>query len=134
MRRGGLKGMPASPTRPFASAHVPGAGSMAADKIIAAEGHANPAPGIGLGSPAGGSLANLGQPTQFGSPAHSPTQKKPDGTNWIAGAVKHKGALHRQLGVPEGKKIPATKLAAAAKKGGKLGARARLAQTLKKLK
>ena len=51
--------------------------------------------------------------------------------NWIAGAIKKPGALHRQLGVPQGKKIPAGKLAAAAKKGGKLGQRARLAQTLK---
>ena len=26
--------------------------------------------------------------------------------NWIAGAVKNKGGLHRSLGIPEGKKIP----------------------------
>lgn len=51
--------------------------------------------------------------------------------NWIKGAIKHPGALHRQLGVPQGQKIPAGRLAAAAKKGGKLGARARLAETLK---
>ena len=44
------------------------------------------------------------------------------------------GALHKQLDVPQGEKIPVTKLAAAAKKGGKLGQRARLAQTLSKLK
>jgi len=36
-------------------------------------------------------------------------------------------------GEPIGKKIPAKKLAAAAKKGGKLGKRARLAQTLKRI-
>ena len=30
--------------------------------------------------------------------------------NWIAGAVKNKGALHRALGVPQGEKIPASKL------------------------
>jgi hypothetical protein len=53
--------------------------------------------------------------------------------NWIQGAIKKKGALHSQLGVPQGQKIPAKKLAAAASKGGKLGKRARLAQTLKKL-
>ncbi len=53
--------------------------------------------------------------------------------NWIAGATKNKGALHRALGVPQGEKIPAKKLAAAAKKGGKVGAEARLAQTLKKM-
>ena len=34
--------------------------------------------------------------------------------NWIAGATRNKGALHRSLGVPEGQKIPAAKLAAAA--------------------
>ncbi len=50
---------------------------------------------------------------------------------WIAGAIKHPGALHKQMGVPEGQKIPPKKLAAAAEKGGKLGKRARLAQTLK---
>lgn len=53
--------------------------------------------------------------------------------NWIQGAIKHKGALHHALHVPAGEKIPAQKLAAAAKKGGKLGQRARLAQTLKKM-
>jgi len=54
--------------------------------------------------------------------------------NFIKGAIKHPGALHRQLGVPQGQKIPAGKLAAAAKKGGKIGQRARFAQTLKKLR
>lgn len=51
--------------------------------------------------------------------------------HWIAGAIKQKGALHKELGVPEGKKIPAKKLKAAEKKGGKEGKRARLAETLK---
>lgn len=32
---------------------------------------------------------------------------------WIKGAIKHPGGLHRALGVPEGEKIPAEKLAAA---------------------
>lgn len=54
--------------------------------------------------------------------------------NWISGAIKKPGALHKQLGVPEGKKIPAKKLAKAAKAGGKLGQRARLAKTLSKLR
>ncbi len=53
--------------------------------------------------------------------------------NWIAGAIKKPGALHREMGVKKGTKIPAGRLAAAAKKGGKLGQRARLAMTLKKL-
>lgn len=52
---------------------------------------------------------------------------------WIQKAIKHPGALHKELGVPEGKKIPEKKLKSAAKKGGKLGERARLAETLKKL-
>jgi hypothetical protein len=54
--------------------------------------------------------------------------------NWIAGAIKKPGALHKELGVPQGKKIPSKKLDAAADKGGKLGQRARLAKTLKKMK
>ncbi|HMB37416.1 MAG TPA: hypothetical protein VKV41_25440 [Methylomirabilota bacterium] len=49
---------------------------------------------------------------------------------WIKSAIKHPGALHKQLGVPQGQKIPQKKLAKAAGKGGKLGQRARLAQTL----
>lgn len=53
--------------------------------------------------------------------------------NWIAGATKNKGALHRKLGVKPGQKIPAGKLKAAAKKSGTLGREARLAETLKKL-
>ena len=54
--------------------------------------------------------------------------------NWIAGAIKHKGALREELHVPEGKKIPAKKLNEVAKKSGKIGQRARLAKTLSKLK
>ena len=54
------------------------------------------------------------------------------GKNWIKSAIKHPGALHRELGVPKGKPIPAGKLNAAAKKGGVEGRRARLAKTLKK--
>lgn len=51
--------------------------------------------------------------------------------NWIKSAIKHPGGLHRSLGVKQGEKIPAKKLAVAAKKGGKVGAQARLAKTLK---
>jgi hypothetical protein len=54
--------------------------------------------------------------------------------NWIAGAINKPGALHKELGVPAGKKIPAATLAKAAKAPGKLGQRARLAETLKKMK
>lgn len=52
---------------------------------------------------------------------------------WIGKMHMKKGALHKEMGIPEGKKIPAKKLAAAAKAGGKEGKRARLAQTLKKM-
>ena len=50
--------------------------------------------------------------------------------NWIKSAIKKPGALHAEMGVPQGKKIPRAKLAKAAKAGGKLGQRARLAETL----
>lgn len=54
--------------------------------------------------------------------------------NWIAGAIKHPGALHKEMGVPSGQKIPRSRLEAAAKKGGKEGRRARLALTLSRLR
>ncbi len=50
---------------------------------------------------------------------------------WIKGAIKHEGALHEALHVPKDEKIPASKLRAAEKKGGKVGREARLAETLK---
>ena len=56
------------------------------------------------------------------------------GGKWIQKAIKHPGALRSELGAKPGKPIPAKKLAAAAKKPGKLGQRARLAQTLKGMK
>jgi hypothetical protein len=53
---------------------------------------------------------------------------------WIQKAIKKPGALRSALGVKEGKTIPAKKLAKAAKAPGKMGQRARLAETLKKMK
>ncbi len=44
-----------------------------------------------------------------------------------------KGALHKQMGIPQGKKIPLKKLKAAEKKGGLIAKRAHLAETLRKL-
>jgi hypothetical protein len=55
-------------------------------------------------------------------------------TNWISGAIKKPGALHKSLGVPLSKPIPSAKLAKATLKPGKMGKRARLAQTLKGFK
>ena len=54
--------------------------------------------------------------------------------NWIAGATKNKGGLHRSLGIAAGKTIPRSKLLKAASKGGKVGRQARLAVTLGKLR
>jgi hypothetical protein len=54
--------------------------------------------------------------------------------NFIKGAIKHPGALRKELGAKPGKPIPAKKLDAAAKKPGVEGRRARLAQTLKSFK
>ena len=53
---------------------------------------------------------------------------------WIKEAIKKPGSLRSSLGVKAGEKIPAKKLAAAAKKPGKMGQRARLAQTLRGFK
>jgi len=54
--------------------------------------------------------------------------------NWIKEAIKKPGALRESLGVKSGKTIPSKALAKAAKAPGKLGQRARLAETLKKMK
>ena len=53
---------------------------------------------------------------------------------WIKDAIKKPGTLREELGVKKGEKIPAKKLAKAAKAPGKLGQRARLAETLKGMK
>lgn len=45
-----------------------------------------------------------------------------------------KGALHKEMGIPEGEKIPAAKLEKAAHVGGLLGKRARLAEEYRKAK
>lgn len=52
---------------------------------------------------------------------------------WISKAIKRPGQLHRDLGVPQGEKIPAKTLARAAKRDDKVGQRARLAKTLKRM-
>ena len=55
-------------------------------------------------------------------------------SKWIQKAIKKPGALRSSLGVKKGMRIPAKKLASAAKKPGKMGQRARLAQTLRGFK
>ena len=66
-------------------------------------------------------------------PSHtvSERRKRP---NFIQKAIKHPGALHRDLGVPQGQKIPVSKIRAAAKRPGVVGRRARFALTLMKLR
>lgn len=57
-------------------------------------------------------------------------------TFWIQKALggrRRKGALHRQLGIPTGEKIPLNVLEQATHAPGKLGRRARLAKTLRRL-
>jgi len=62
--------------------------------------------------------------------AKNPRQKK---GKWIQGAIKHPGALHRQMGIKPGTKIGTARLKKAAKAKGTLGRRARLALTLSEL-
>ena len=56
-----------------------------------------------------------------------------EGGKWIQKAIKKPGALRKSLGVKKGQDIPMKKLRAAAKKPGKMGQRARLAETLRGL-
>ena len=63
-----------------------------------------------------------------------PHHESRGGVKWIQGAIKHPGALHKQLHVPAGEKIPAKKLEKAAHSDNPLLAkRANLAKTLKKM-
>ena len=55
--------------------------------------------------------------------------------NWIAGATENKGALHRKLGVPAGKKIGAAKIKKAEKSSNPTERKeATLAETLSHLR
>jgi len=75
--------------------------------------------------------AGAGNMKRGGRPHHAGGGRaKPE--KWIQGAIKHPGALHKALHVPEGEKIPAKKLAKAAhSENPTMAKRARLAQTLK---
>jgi hypothetical protein len=54
--------------------------------------------------------------------------------NWIAGAIKHPGALHKSSHVKPGEKIPESKLKKAEhSKNPKTRKRVALAETLKKM-
>jgi hypothetical protein len=55
--------------------------------------------------------------------------------HWIKGAIKHPGKLHRELGVPQGEKIPAKKMAKAEhSKNPTIRREANLAKTLSGLR
>lgn len=55
--------------------------------------------------------------------------------NFIKKAIKHPGALHRELGVPEGKKIPAKKMEKALhSENPRMRKQANLAKTLRGLR
>ena len=56
------------------------------------------------------------------------------GPKFIKGAIKRPGQLHRDLGVPQGQKIPVEKIRQAAKRKGPVGFRARFALRLRKLR
>ena len=60
-------------------------------------------------------------------------RRKKKSKRWIQKTKLKKGALHHQLGIPAGTKIPVSLLKVAAKMPGKLGKRARLALTLRKV-
>lgn len=67
------------------------------------------------------------------APSYSPEVPMAVVDKWIQGAVNpaKKGALHKDLGIPPSKKIPPKTLAAAAKKPGVIGERARFAENVK---
>jgi hypothetical protein len=54
--------------------------------------------------------------------------------HFIQGAIKHPGALHQDLGIPQGQPIPQATLAEAAHRPGVVGQRARFAETLERLR
>jgi len=99
----------------------------------AGEDMASSAPGGmgGMGAPDGGAPDGSGNSAGAGYKKGGMAK----GGNWIKDATKNKGALHRSLGVPEGKKIPMGKIKKAEKSSNPtLAKRARLAETLRGFK
>jgi len=81
-----------------------------------------------------GKMAEAAVKKPAAKPAVKSAKPKAEGGKWIQKAIKKPGALRKSLGAKPGKPIPAAKLAKAAKAKGKLGQRARLAMTLKKMR
>lgn len=76
-------------------------------------------------------LAATQRDQEFGNQGELKPGFKKGGKNWIQDAIKKPGSLRKSLKVKTGEKIPSKKLDKAAEKGGKLGRRARLAETLR---
>ena len=80
--------------------------------------------------PLGGAMP--ARPPMGAAPAGAMPAMKKGGANWIKGAIKKPGALHKALHVPKGEKIPDEKLEKASNSDNPMMAkRARLAKTLK---
>lgn len=108
-------------------------------KMKKAQSGKNISAGVGGKSPKAGMVDPSGAYTKvqertLGNMEGGGKVNKAKGGKWIQKAIKKPGALRAQLGAKPGKPIPAGKLAKAAKSKGKLGQRARLAQTLKKMR
>lgn len=95
---------------------------------------------LGVGDPAGRDRFELSKKraeeldVPHYSKGGSSCKKRSGGKLWIQGAINpnNKGALHKSLGVPEGKKIPLSKLHRAEhSKSPTLRKRAKLAETLR---
>lgn len=155
-RRGGMKkfadggwnpGGPMMPDQTMISGGPPGSGlnglrvdpQQRADAPLAQQYAAalmNPPPGGARGAlqaqPSPGAPAP-GPMLSGGAPATAPVSQimMAKGGRFIKDAIKKPGQLHRDLGVPQGQPIPEGKLEAAAGRSGKVGQRARFAETLK---
>ena len=80
--------------------------------------------------PLGGAMP--ARPPMGAAPAGAMPAMKKGGANWIKGAIKKPGALHKALHVPKGEKIPDEKLEKASHSDNPtMAKRARLAKTLK---
>ena len=78
-------------------------------------------------------MSEMADRVGFTQEEKKPPVKKAKG-GWIKSAIQKPGSLRKAMGVKKGEKIPASKLEKASKAPGKMGQRARLAQTIRKLK
>jgi len=82
-----------------------------------------------------GTVATAGMPRAEYNAVEADADGGPAGQGkFIQKAIKKPGQLHKDLGVPQGEKIPKSKIKAAEKGGGKVAQRARFADTLSKFK